>query len=145
MDFSRSLRENYTEVHAVMDEALFQFHTHGGHIAHMKERKGSGLPSFKCNETFPCLQQALFTVMDTYFVIHHINEYIRSIDTLDLAKDVVKWGKQLEKKKDGDHRDELSHIQVKLANIINKDAIDDQGVFHGGVDSPGEVIARLEQ
>jgi hypothetical protein len=34
---------------------------------------------------------------------------------------------------------------VKLANIINKDIIDDQGVLHGGVDSTEEVIARLEQ
>jgi hypothetical protein len=30
--------------------------------------------------------------MDIYFVMHHISEYAHLIDTLDLAKDVLKWG-----------------------------------------------------
>jgi hypothetical protein len=34
---------------------------------------------------------------------------------------------------------------VKLADIIKKDVIDDKGVFHGGVDIPEEVIARVKQ
>jgi hypothetical protein len=54
-------------------------------------------------------------------------------------------GDRLEKKKHGDHKDELSCIQVKLANIINKEIIGDQGVFHGGVDNSEDVIGRLEQ
>jgi hypothetical protein len=128
MDSSRSLKKDYTEVHTVMDEALFQFNTNGGHIRQMKKRKGRGVPSFRSNETFPCLQQAPFTVINIYFIIHHISEYVRSIYTLDLAKDVVKWGEKMDKKKDGDHKDELSRIQVKLADINNKDIIKDKGV-----------------
>jgi hypothetical protein len=46
----------------------------------------------------------------------------------------------LKKKKDSDHRDKLLRIPVKLANIINKDVIDDKDVFHSGVATPEEVI-----
>ena len=81
--------------------------------------------------------------MDSYYIIHHISEYVRVVDTLNLGEDVLKWGQSLEKKKGGDQEDELELIQVKLANIINKDVIDEQGVFHGGEDTPEEVIAHM--
>ena len=145
MDSLRSLEKDYTLVRDVMDDALFHFHTHGGCIKKIKKRKGSSLPGFRVNEKFPCLQQPAHSVMDSYYVIHHISEYVRAVDTLDLAKDVVKWGQQLEKKKGGDQEDELSRIQVKLADILNKDVIDEQGVFHGGEDTPEEVMDRLRQ
>lgn len=142
----RSVKKEYTDLRDVMDEALYHFDNFGGHITRKNKKKGCGsMPCFKMNEQFPCLQQCVDTVMDAYYVIHHISEYVRVNDTL-REMDVWQWGKGLEKTNAGDHRDELTRIQVKLADIINKDVVDDEfGMFYGGVDTPEEVTDRLRQ
>src|SRR4051812_23460895 len=83
--------------------------------------------------------------MDAYCIIHHMSEYIRRLDTFVLTCDVLQWATKLEKKNNGDCRDVITRLQLKLLDIINKVFIEGKGAFHIGVASRHEVKARMEQ
>ena len=92
LDSTRSKKKDYTLIREQMDEALFHFHTHGGNIcrAHKKKR---GLPAFRVQETFPCVQQPDHDafgapIMDAYYVMYHISAFVRAGSTFDLTREI---------------------------------------------------------
>ena len=95
---------------------------------------------------FCCTQQPENSDTDGYYVVHHMEEYIREEERLKKNSDVIACGKKMEEISPGDSRDEFRRIQLKFGTILNKDVIDHAGVFNGGAPTDLEEIkARLQK
>ena len=93
-----------------------------------------------------CLQQSENSDADAYYVIHHMEEYIREGEQPKRQSNVMAWGKKMEETLQGDCQDEFRRLQGKFATIINKDIVDHAGVFNDGSPTdPKEIQTRLKQ
>lgn len=140
----RSEKKDYTSVKQLLDEALFEYNYKGGHTMEKYRKKNKlGLPRFGHNTDFCCMQQPKDSVTCGYYVIHHMERYVRARKTFTDHADITKWGKSLQQLS-GDCKDEFRRIQEKFASIINQDVVDATGIFNGGASTPEEREARLK-
>ena len=101
---------------------------------------------FAHKSDFCCLQQPENSDADAYYVIHHMESYIREGEQLKTQSDIMAWGKKMEETLLGDRKVQFRCHQVKFATIINKDVVDHTGVFNGGSPSDSkEIQTRLKQ
>ena len=147
MDLTRKVKKDYRGIKKVLDEALFEYTRREGVIrdGYRKFDKFKAV-CFGHKTDFCCMQQPENTDSNGYYVVHHMEEYIREGERLRKNSDVIAWGKKMEEVSLGNSRDEFRRIQVKFATILNKDVIDHARVSNSGEPTgPNGIQARIKQ
>ena len=94
---------------------------------------------------FPCIKQPANSMAEAFYVIHHMQEFVRDQLrlTLPCKLTLLQWD-FTRYATDADVRREFYRIQQKLARFICKDALQPEGLFYyGAVPSNRFVEKRL--
>ena len=147
LDSTRKVKKDYRGIKKVLDEALVGYTSREGVIREGYRKFGKFKAVHFAHKTdCCCMQQPENSDTDGYYVVHHMEDYIRQGQHLKKNSDITAWGKKMEEISPGDSRDEFRRVQVKFATILNKDVIHHAGVFNCGTPaSLEEIKTRLSK
>ena len=95
-----------------------------------------GKLKFGHKSEFPCVKQPTDSMMEAFYAIHHMREFVRDQEQLQLTSSLAKWGQYLANITDRDLRQEIYRIQDKIAQLIHTDVLNKEGMFYYGPRPP---------
>ena len=87
---------------------------------------------FNHNTKFCSIQQPENSVMEGYYVLYHMWQFVRERDSLSNQFQVTKWAKELSQIPARGLTDMWARIQTELATVINMDVNNEADMFYGG-------------
>jgi hypothetical protein len=133
LDPSKNIeKKDYTHIKYVLDKALLGFSLRGGYI---QCKKKVGL-CFGHKTDFCCIQQPARSDNDGFYVIHLMMEYRRDVQSICMTTTsdahIRSWAEAFGTMPDDQIQDYFYRIQQKIASIIMKDVLEENGVFYDG-------------
>jgi len=123
-DSGSERKKDYSAVRGVLDDALEGYAAAKGPFKKNQEFfRDNGKHRFKHVFQFPCVKQPAGSLRDAFYVLHHLNGWVRDCQMLTLPSAVREWAERLAQINDADLREDFHASQVKLSHIINTDVI----------------------
>lgn len=117
----------------------------GGYIQRKKTSK-AGL-CFGHKTDFCCIQRSPTSDTDGFYVIHLMMEYRRDVQSICMTTTsdahIRSWAEAFGTVPDDQIQDDFYRIQQKIASIIMKDVLEENGMFYGGPISRADVRTRI--
>ena len=115
LDSTRKVKKNYRGIKKVLDEVLIDYTSREGVIREGYRKFGKFKAIRFAHKTdFCCMQQPENSDTDGYYVVHHMEDYIRKGERFQKNSDIIAWGKKMEEISPGDSRDEFRRIRSSL-------------------------------
>ncbi|KAK1616511.1 hypothetical protein QYE76_022028 [Lolium multiflorum] len=121
---------DYTNVKAVLDDALNGYVRAKGHMERPNVRYGKHV--FKHQTKFPCVKKPPSSTKDAYYALYHMNKFIRDQQQLTLPEHLRDWANKLARVPDDGIKQDFFRIQTEFCEIIHQDVIRSAGEFYAG-------------
>ncbi|KAK1561233.1 hypothetical protein QYE76_072033 [Lolium multiflorum] len=121
---------DYTNVKAVLDDALNGYVRAKGHMERPNVRYGKHV--FKHQTKFPCVKKPPSSTKDAYYALYHMNKFIRDQQQLTLPEHLRDWANKLSRVPDDSIKQDFFRIQTELCEIIHQDVVRSAGEFYAG-------------
>ena len=140
---SNQKKKNYALIKAVLDDALNGYVLNEGLMDRPHLFLGKNV--FRHKMEFPCTKQAPGGEMEAWYLIQHMQEYVKDQQSLQFPSALDRWCKEIADWTDAQIRQNFSRIQQTIARIIWKDVLDRDGVFFAGRAPPpnDEILDRV--
>jgi hypothetical protein len=122
LDLGSAKNKNYTNIKAVLDEALTKYARVGGFMKTKRPLK-QGMHMHIHTTSFPCVTQPEGSHKEAYYALYQMRAYVRDHHNLTLPNSLKAWAQQLAMIHDKDLRAEFYRIQEQFATIIFQDVI----------------------
>jgi hypothetical protein len=140
---SNEKKKDYTNVRAVLDNALTGYIASGGTTRRPVVKTGKHVFTHVMN--FPCVKQPAGSAKDAYYALYHMEAYLRDEQNLRLPESLRRWGQDLSTRHDDEIRESHYRIQTRLCTIIWHDVVMKGVSFYYSVTPPNsEMDALLE-
>ncbi|KAK1684682.1 hypothetical protein QYE76_045530 [Lolium multiflorum] len=134
---------DYTNVKAVLDDALNGYVKAKGHMERPNVRYGKHV--FKHQTKFPCVKKPPSSTKDAYYALYHMNKFIRDQQQLTLPEHLRDWANKLARVPDDDIKQDFFRIQTEFCEIIHQDVIRSAGEFYAGYQPSNSDIDTMLQ
>ena len=147
LDSSKNLRKkDYKHIKSVLDSALLTFSLSGGYIK-VKKNRGRRM-AFGRKTDFCCIQQPHCSMVDGFYLMHHLLEYRRDNQRLRMSAttndaEIVSWATSIGTTPDHQIRAEFYHVHCELSQVIMKQVLEPTGMFYHGPITREDVRALL--
>ena len=135
--------KDYTHIKAVLNEALNAYARNEGIMK--REKKVRGKFVFNQRVMFPCVKQSPGSKMEAWYLINHMQEFVKDQQRLQFPSALDRWCNGLADASDARIRLEFSRIQQVIAGIICNDVLSRTGMYFNGFAAPpnDEIERRL--
>ncbi|KAK1617081.1 hypothetical protein QYE76_022598 [Lolium multiflorum] len=134
---------DYTNVKAVLDDALNGYVKAKGHMERPNVRYGKHV--FKHQTKFPCVKKPPSSTKDAYYALYHMNKFIRDQQQLTLPEHLRDWANKLARVPDDGIKQDFFRIQTEFCEIIHQDVIRSAGEFYAGYQPSNSDIDTMLQ
>ena len=134
---------DYTNVKAVLDDALNGYVKAKGHMQRPNVRYGKHV--FKHQTKFPCVKKPPSSNKDAYYALYHMNKFIRDQQQLTLPEHLRDWANKLSRVPDDGIKQDFFRIQVEFCEIIHQDVVTSAGEFYAGYQPSNSDIDTMLQ
>ncbi|KAK1681203.1 hypothetical protein QYE76_042051 [Lolium multiflorum] len=134
---------DYTNVKAVLDDALNGYVRAKGHMERPNVRYGKHV--FKHQRKFPCVKKPPSSTKDAYYALYHMNKFIRDQQQLTLPEHLRDWANKLARVPDDGIKQDFFRIQTEFCEIIHQDVIRSAGEFYAGYQPSNSDIDTMLQ
>ncbi|KAK1694307.1 hypothetical protein QYE76_011004 [Lolium multiflorum] len=134
---------DYTNVKAVLDDALNGYVRAKGHMERPNVRYGKHV--FKHQTKFPCIKKPPSSTKDAYYALYHMNKFIRDQQQLTLPEHLRDWANKLARVPDDGIKQDFFRIQTEFCEIIHQDVIRSAGEFYAGYQPSNSDIDTMLQ
>ena len=111
-----------------------------------RPHKFLGKHAFKHKTEFPCVKQAPGGHMEAWYLIQHMQDYVKDQQHLQYPSALERWCNGISDWADAMIRQNFGHIQQTIARIIYRDVLDRDGIFYNGPGGPppnDEILRRI--
>ena len=101
---------------------------------------------FKHRTEFPCTKQAPGGEMEAWYLIQHMQEYVKDQQSLQFLSALDRWCSRMADWTDAQIRQDVGRIKQTIARIIYRDVLERDGIFfngHGGPPPNHEILERI--
>ena len=138
---SKEKQKNYALIKNVLDDALNGYVLNEGFMARPNIIRNKHV--FKHRTEFPCVKQAPGGGMEAWYLIQHMNDYVKDQDRLQFQSSVEKWCFGISEWTDTQIRQGFGRIQNTIARTIHRDVLNSKGIFYRSIyPLPNEEIVE---
>lgn len=141
---SNQKKKNYALIKAVLDDALNGYVYNEGLMDRPNKFRGKHV--FKHKMEFPCNKQGPRGEMEAWYLIQHMQEYVKDQQRLQFPSALDRWCSRMADWTDAQIRQDFGRIQQTIARIIFRDVLGRDGVFYYGPRGPppnDEILERI--
>ena len=141
---SNEKKKNYALIKNVLDDALNGYVLNEGLMDRPNLFLGKHV--FKHKTEFPCTKQAPSGEMEAWYLIQHMQDYVKDQQRLQFPSALERWCNGISDWTDAQIRQNFDRIQQSIARIIYRDVLDRDGIFYydlGGPPPNDEILQRI--
>ena len=131
---SNEKKKNYALIRSVLDDALNGYVFNEGLMDRPHLFLGKNV--FRHKTEFPCTKQAPGGEMEAWYLIQHMQDYVKDQQRLQYPSALEIWCNGISDWDDATIRQNFGRIQQTIARIIYRDVLDRDGIFYNGAGGP---------